>query len=63
MTKWRIVKRTRTDKTEEFSVQGHSGDGKWVAGFGVTETIEEAKKCIVEWKKRLGEKDEVVCQE
>ena len=63
MAEWRIVKRTRSDGIA-FYVQRKDKRGNWVGGYGVADTIEEAKEKPSQMKVYLeNNKEEVVYQE
>lgn len=63
MAQWRIVKRTRSDG-ESFHVQMKDKDGNWVGGYGLADTLEEAKEKLSNMKAYIEDsKDEVVHQE
>ncbi len=63
MAQWRIVKRTLADGVS-FHVQMKDNGGNWVGGYGIADTLEEAKEKLSNMKAYIeGSKDEVVHQE
>ena len=62
MAKWRIVKRTVSDGIN-FHIEREDKRGNWV-GYGVADTLEEAKEKLSQMKAYLeNNKEEVVYQE
>lgn len=63
MAEWRIVKRTLFDG-ESFQIERKDKQGNWVGGYGVANTLEEAKEQLSKLKKYMeNKKDKVVYQE
>ena len=63
MAQWRIVKRTYADGVS-FQVQMKDKRGNWVGGYGIADTLEEAKEKLSNMRAYIEDsKDEVVHQE
>ena len=63
MAEWRIVKRTVSDGIS-FHIERQDKRGNWVGGYGVADTIEDAREKLSQMKAYLEtKKEEVVYQE
>ena len=63
MAQWRIVKRPVSDGVS-FHIQRKDKRGNWVGGYGIANTIEDAKKQLSQMRAYIEDnKEEVVYQE